>query len=69
LQHEHIITHKELVTAIMREPERARALLSTAVGCVVMREEHQRLAQVTREQPDLHGCEHYTVTDITWVDA
>ena len=69
LQHEHVITRKELVAAIMREPQRARALLSTAVGCVVTREEHHRLTAITREQPHLHGWERYTAAGIAIIDT
>ena len=69
LQHEHVITRKELVTAIMREPHRAGELLSTAVGCVVTVDEHKRLTQVTRQQPHLHGWERYTAAGIEIIDT
>jgi hypothetical protein len=69
LQHEHVITRKALTDAIMREPHRARELLRTAIGCVVTRDEHQRLTQVTREQPHLHGWERYTAAYIDIVDT
>jgi hypothetical protein len=55
LHHEHVTTRKDLVSAIMNEPSRARELLSTAIGCVVTIEEHQRLTEITRKQPDLRG--------------
>lgn len=45
LQHEHVIPRKELIGAIMNEPSRARELLSTAIACVVTKEEHQRQRQ------------------------
>lgn len=69
LQHEHVITRKELVTAIMREPHRASELLRTAVGCVVTVDEHRRLTQVTRQQPHLHGWERYTAAGIEIIDT
>jgi hypothetical protein len=69
LQHEHVTTRKELAAAIMREPQRASELLCTAVGCVVTREEHQRLTAITRKQPHLHGWERYTAAGIAIIDT
>lgn len=69
LQHEHVITRKELTDAILREPHRARELLSAAIGCVVTTDEHKRLTQITRQQPHLHGWERYTAAGIDIVDT
>lgn len=59
LQHEHVIPRKELVDSIMKEPARAREFLQSAVACVVTRDEHRRLSEVTRNQPQLKGWERY----------
>jgi hypothetical protein len=69
LQHEHVIPRKDLVRAIMTEPHRARELLTTAIGCVVTKEEHERLTRITREQPKLHGWDRYTAAGIAVTDA
>jgi hypothetical protein len=69
LQHEHVIPRKQLVTAIMNDPTRARALLATAIGCVVTKEEHERLNRITREQPQLQGWERYQAAGITVIDT
>lgn len=69
VHHEHVNTRKELVTAIMNEPSRARELLQTAVSCVVTTDERRRLTTVTREQPHLRGWERYEAAGITVVDT
>jgi hypothetical protein len=68
LQHEHVIPRKELIAAIMKEPNRARELLTTAVACTVTVEEHRRLSAVTRAQPDLKGWARYDAAGIVWKD-
>lgn len=69
LQHDHVITRKALLDAIMSEPTRARELLTTATACVVTKEEHQRLTRITREQPTLQGWDRYEHAGITVVDT
>jgi len=49
----------------MQHPERARDIASTAIGCVVTKEEHEQLTRVTREQPHLRGWDRYTAAGIT----
>ena len=68
LQHEHVIPRKALIDAIMHEPERARDIARTAIGCVVTREEHRKLAAVDRTQR-LHAWERYTAAGITVIDT
>ena len=69
LQHEHVIPRKTLIDAILKEPSRARELLTSALACTVTKEEHDRLTRITREQPDLQGWERYTAAGITIVDT
>jgi len=69
LQHEHVTTRKDLVSAIMNEPSRARELLRTATGCVVTIEEHRRLTDITRKQPDLRGWDRYEAAGIAVIDT
>lgn len=69
LQHEHVHTRKHLVDEITIHPERAREIASTAVGCVVTKEEHERLTRITREQPHLSGWQRYAAAGITAVDT
>lgn len=69
LQHEHVVPRKELVSAILREPERVRELLATAVGCVVTADEHRRLTEVTRKNPQLAAWERYKVAGVEVVDT
>jgi len=53
----------------MHEPSRSRELLKTAIGCVVTVDEHQRLTNITRKQPDLRGWERYNAAGITVIDT
>jgi len=69
LQHEHVFTRKDLVDEILKHPERARAIASTAVGCTVTRAEHERLTRITREQPHLQGWQRYEAAGVTVVDT
>src|ERR1043166_9507914 len=67
-ERDHVIPRKALIDAIMREPERARELLATAIACTVTKEEHARLTRVSREQPHLQGWQRYAAADILVVD-
>ena len=69
LHHEHVFTRKDLTDQIMKDPARARQILSQAVGCVVTVEEHRLLAKAERENPTLRGWERYTAAGIEWLDT
>lgn len=69
LQHEHVIPRKELISAIIKEPLRARELLTTAIACTVTVKEHQRLTAISREQPELRGWSRYEAAGIVWHDT
>jgi hypothetical protein len=69
LQHEHVTTRKHLVNSILQHPERAREIAARAVGCVITKEEHQRLTRITREQPHLTGWQRYEAAGIEVVDT
>jgi hypothetical protein len=69
LQHEHVFPRKVLIAAIMAEPARARELLQSAVACVVTVEEHRRLNEATRKDPQLRGWGRYSAAGITIIDT
>ena len=64
-----MIPRKQLVAAIMLNPERARDIAHTAIGCVVTKQEHDYLTRITREQPDLAGWDRYKAAGITVIDT
>lgn len=69
LQHEHVTTRKHLIDDILIHPEQARAIASTAIGCVVTKQEHELLTRITREQPKLRGWDRYHAAGITIIDT
>lgn len=69
LQHEHVTTRRQLVDAILQHPERAREIAATAIGCVVTKEEHERLTRITRAQPHLTGWQRYEAAGIEVIDT
>lgn len=69
LQHDHVVPRKHIISAIMREPRRARELLSTAVACVVTIEEHRRLEKATRRDPSLTSWNRYEAAGVAVIDT
>jgi hypothetical protein len=68
LAHDHVYQRKRLVDEMIAHPEEVGRILLTAVACVVTRMEHDRLIQVSREDPDLDGWERYKKAEIDVVD-
>lgn len=64
IHHEHVVTRKELVNRLISEPDRYVEILDDAVGCLVTREEHKRLAAAERADPSLRGWDRYRAADI-----
>lgn len=66
LRHEHVVTRRHLVTAMMAQPERAAEILAGALSCIVTADEHERLGQV----PDgAEGWERYRRAGIAVLDG
>jgi hypothetical protein len=69
LQHEHVFERKQLIDEILANPGQARDIAKTAVGCIVTKEEHDRLTRMSRARPDLRGWDRYEAAGIAVVDA
>lgn len=48
-----------MVSELLTQPDRVDEIVSAAVGCVVTREEHERLSAIDREFPELVGWKRY----------
>jgi hypothetical protein len=65
LRHDHVLTRKELIDALLREPERVDEIVRSALGCVVTKEEHDRLSAL----PGSHrGWDRYIAARIDVCD-
>ena len=65
LRHDHVLTRKRLIDAMIREPETAEQTLLTAVACVVTAEEHTRLTALGDTQ---EGWDRYVAAGIDVFD-
>lgn len=68
LNHEHVVPRKVLRDQMLREPERCEELMALAVGCVVTRDEHRLLNEVSRRDPALDGWDRYRAAGIDVFD-
>jgi tricorn protease-like protein len=69
LTHEHVVPRKILVDRMLDHPERVADIMAQALGCVVTREEHKRLTDVTRANPSLQGWDRYETAGVAVVDT
>lgn len=68
LRHDHVTERRKIVDELLVHPERLEEILGKAVGCVVTKDEHDRLTRISREQPDLGGWDRYQAAGVTVVD-
>jgi hypothetical protein len=47
LRHDHVLTRKELTEALLADPEHVDEIIRSAIGCVVTKDEHDRLGSVS----------------------
>lgn len=66
VRHEHVIERKKLIDQLLVHPEDYERTLDSAVGCLVTKEEHNRLA---REGRGLDGWARYRSAGIVVYDA
>lgn len=65
VQHEHVIPRATLVDLMMANPTRTRAILTTAIGCMVTESEHRRLTLLPAA---VEGWARYKAAGIEVVD-
>lgn len=68
LQHEHVYTRKDITDQLLAAPSQARKILRSVIGCVVTKEEHDKLTAASRKYPDLKGWQRYEAAGIEVVD-
>jgi hypothetical protein len=59
LNHDHVVTRKQIIDSIIAEPKNFVTHLLTAVGCTVLASEHATLNQIGRDFPALSGWARY----------
>lgn len=69
LRHEHVCRRAKMVDKLIADPESAELILSKAIGCIVTRSEHARLAEVDRQDKFIDGWERYLRAGITVMDT
>jgi hypothetical protein len=68
LAHEHVFERSKLARALIAGELAIDDLPDLAIACVVTREEHRRLNQVSRADPTLDGWDRYRAASIAVVD-
>ena len=64
VHHEHVFTIRSLVDQMLDTPARAERILSSAIGCVVLRSEHKMLGEVEKANPAVTGWDRYQLAGI-----
>jgi hypothetical protein len=67
-RHEHVRRRKDMVALLMRGAPDIRKTVEDAIGCVVTREEHDRLSEVDRAHPEVDGWERYRLAKVRVID-
>ena len=68
LNHEHVVPRKCLREKMLLDPNRCKTIMQLATACVVTREEHLRLTQVSKQDPSLQGWARYTAAGVRVFD-
>ncbi len=68
LQHEHVLEMKKIVGLLMQGEIPIEEVVSRAVGCVVTKEEHEKLTQISRNNTALDGWKRYLEAGIKVFD-
>ena len=68
LNHEHVITRKELVGLMIAEPKKCAEILETAFGCTVLKSEHTIISSSEKQNPKLRGWERYAAASVQVYD-
>ncbi len=68
LRHEHVRRRKDMVDALLNSPPDVEIIVAEAVGCVVTKGEHAKLAEIDRNHKTLNGWSRYRKAGIVVVD-
>jgi len=64
VQHEHVITRKEIVNSLLEHPDQVKEILEQVLACIVTESEHKKLSLVK----DAKGWERYEKAGIKVFD-
>ena len=67
-RHEHVFRRKDMVNALLANPNSAKEIVARAVGCVVTKSEHALLAEIDKTYDGVDGWERYRLADIVVQD-
>jgi hypothetical protein len=65
IHHEHVIPIRQIVDRLLANPTGFEEILSSAVGCVVLRSEHHKLGEIDKAYPLVTGWDRYRLAEIT----
>jgi hypothetical protein len=66
IQHEHVYTRKEIIEELLEKPDDYKEILSKAVACIVLKEEHDLLSKL--DDSRINGFERYKKCGLTVID-
>jgi hypothetical protein len=69
VQHDHVMERAKIADELIAHPERMDEILDTVIGCVVTKNEHRRLTEISRLNPDLDGWDRYAAAGIVVIDT
>ena len=69
LQHEHVFEISKLIKELRADPGGIDGIVAKAVACVVTRQEHKSLTELSRGNPNLHGWDRYQAAGIQVIDT
>lgn len=64
VQHEHVVTRKEITDTLLEHPDQVREILSQVLACIVTESEHRKLTLIK----DVRGWERYKKAGIKVFD-
>ena len=68
LRHEHVFERKKLVEEILKNPDNIDKITKKAIACLVTKNEHKKLSEVSHKNPKLVGWERYDKAHIKICD-
>lgn len=68
LQHEHVFPRKKLSMRILEDPSNVQKYLDEVIGCVVTKDEHDKLSSAEKQNPELDGWARYRAAGIEVYD-
>ena len=68
IERDHVYQKERIVRCLVEHPNEIRTALNDLIHCVVAKEEHQRLTQISRSKIELDGWQRYQEAGIEVLD-